>query len=62
MAVTVLDRCNQHDCEETAAYRFTWPGQDEAGICEQHANKLKSIANAMGFHCQIIPLDSESEG
>lgn len=48
--------CNQKDCGHTAAYRFTWPGQNEAGICEQHAGKLQGIAAAMGMPLQLIPL------
>ncbi len=43
-------------CDGSPAYRFTWPGNDEAYICEPHAKKLKSITDAMGFHCQLIPL------
>jgi len=50
-------KCNQQDCDQLAAYRFTWPGQDEAGICEGHVGTLRSICNAMGMYCQIIPLE-----
>jgi len=41
-------------CSKIAVYRFTWPGQDESYICEEHEPQLKGIANAMGFHCQTI--------
>jgi hypothetical protein len=43
-------------CGKPAAYRFTWPGQDEAFICEEHMPKLKMVAGAMGFQLQIVPL------
>ena len=49
-------KCNQKDCENDAAFRFTWPGNDEAGICHEHAPKLKGVAEAMGLHLQLIPL------
>lgn len=55
-----ISECNQHNCNAAAAYRFTWPGQDEAGICEEHSQKLRALAQAMGFHIQLIPLDSEA--
>lgn len=49
-------KCNQVDCENPAAFRFTWPGRDEAGICVQHEPKLRGISFAMGLHLQIIPI------
>lgn len=51
--------CNQKGCSSPAAYRYTWPGTDEAGICEAHAEKAKAIASAMGLHLQMIPLEPE---
>lgn len=47
-------------CDKPANYRFTWPGKDESFICEDHVEKLKGIAVAIGLHLQIIPL-TESE-
>lgn len=44
-------------CDNDAAYRFTWPGQDESVVCEQHSKKLIGIANAMGFYIQLKPLE-----
>ena len=53
-----LTKCNQKPaCANPPAYRFTWAGQDEAAICEEHAAKLRSICAAMGYYCQLIPLD-----
>lgn len=52
-------KCNQRGCNEPAGFRFTWPGRDEAGICQQHAPQLQGIANAIGLYVQLIPLDDE---
>ncbi|MDH5279549.1 MAG: hypothetical protein OEW52_00200 [Thermoleophilia bacterium] len=49
--------CNQKGCTNAGAYRFTWPGNDEAHICEEHAPKLRGIAAAMGLHVQLIPIE-----
>ena len=52
-----LTKCNQKPaCANPPAYRFTWAGQDEAAICEEHAAKLRNISAAMGYYCQLIPL------
>lgn len=45
-------------CNEPAAFRYTWPGRDEATICSVHSEKLRAIAEAMGFPLQLIPVDS----
>jgi len=42
-------------CQNVARYRFTWPGRDESFICDEHVEKLIAVAQAMGFHLQIIP-------
>ncbi len=49
-------RCNQAGCAEIAGYRFTWPGRDEAHICEEHVGKLRGVAAAISIHLQVIPL------
>lgn len=49
-------KCNQVNCNEPAAYRFTWPGRDEEPICKKHVVKLELVAHALGFPLQIIPL------
>lgn len=53
--------CNQTNCERLAAFRFTWPGRDEDGICAQCAPKLRGVANAMGMHLQLIPIEPAEE-
>lgn len=45
-------------CPNPAAFRYTWPGRDESFICEAHTPKLRAVANAMGLHLQLIPVDS----
>jgi len=48
--------CNQQDCELEGKFEFTWPGKDKAFICEEHVDKLQSVANAMGMYLQVIPV------
>lgn len=52
-------KCNQEGCENEAAYRFTWPGQDEAGVCETHAENLRSIADAEGLYLGLQSLSTD---
>ena len=56
----MITTCNQNGCDRPAAFRFTWPGKDEAGICLAHSVALENVASAMGFHIQLIPLDKDS--
>lgn len=46
-------------CENSAKYRYTWTGRDEALICDVHVGKLQAVANAIGLYLQIIPLSEE---
>lgn len=41
-------------CGSPPMYRYTWPGKDEAFICLAHTMKLLKVAEAMGFHLQLI--------
>lgn len=52
-----MSKCNQQKCDRPASFRFTWPGRDEATICDQCVHKLIGVANAMGLPLQVIPLD-----
>lgn len=52
--------CNQKGCDNPGAFRFTWPGRDEATICEEHAPKLRGVASAMGLYLQLIPTTPEA--
>jgi hypothetical protein len=53
--------CCQKDCDEIAAFRYTWPGQNEAFICPRHAVALLHIADAMGLHVQLIRLEERDD-
>lgn len=48
--------CKQEGCSEPATFRYTWPGKDESCVCVEHATKLKSVADAIGLHLQLIPI------
>ena len=52
-------KCNQKECGDPPVYRFTWPGRDEEAICEAHEPKLRAVADALGLHLQLIPLEPE---
>lgn len=58
MSKDQITTCNQTGCEEPAGYRFTWPGKDEAGICEKHVGKLRAVAHSIGLYVQTIPLEA----
>jgi|GEM_PF-6729381 len=52
--------CRQKsECDQDAAFRFTWPGKDESFICERHGRRMVEIAQAMGLHIQLIPLTDQ---
>lgn len=55
-------KCNQQDCDNVAAFRFTWPGRDEAGICTKHVAKLRSMVNTLRMHLQLIPVVDDKQG
>ncbi len=48
-------------CEAKGRFRYTWPGKDEAVVCEGHASKIKAVANAIGCHLQMIPLSENMD-
>lgn len=49
-------KCNQSGCDNPPAFRFTWPGRDEACICAIHALKLRGVAGGIGLYVQLIQL------
>jgi len=55
-------RCSQEGCNQPSAYRYTWPGNDEAGVCEAHVGWVKSVAEGLGLHLQVTPLEAKDEG
>ena len=46
-------------CGKPGAYRYTWPGNDEAEICQEHTAHLRGVARALGLHLQLIPINEE---
>lgn len=52
--------CSQEGCSEPGAYRYTWPGKDEALACQKHAVPIQGLAAAMGMHIQTIPLEPDN--
>ena len=57
----MIKRCGQQlkggvACNEMAGHRYTWPGRDEALICDKCAPQLRGVAAALGMHLQTIPL------
>lgn len=46
-------------CTNSASFRFTWPGNDESFICEDHVDHLRGVADAMSLPIQIIALDDD---
>jgi len=50
-------KCSQTGCDNKCVGLYTWPGQNQSGICDNHLIKLKAVAQAMGMFLQIIPMD-----
>ncbi len=48
-------------CPKEPAFRYTWPGQAEAHTCLEHAMQLRSVANVIGMHLQLIPLSGNEQ-
>ena len=46
-------------CNNLAKFRYTWPGKGEALICDDHARKLRGVAEAIGLPLQFIPIAGE---
>jgi len=47
---------NEHRCGAPSLFRYTWPGKDEAFVCVEHAGQLRRVAEALGFHLQLVML------
>ena len=48
-------------CQKEPVFRYTWPGQDEAYICREHAEWMRNVASAIGMHLQLIPLSGNEQ-
>ncbi len=49
------------NCGNVASHRFTWPGNDESFICQEHVTWVRRVAKAMGLHLQVIELDEHTD-
>ena len=49
----------EKQCDEQSAFRYTWPGKDEQHICLGHGASVRKMAEAIGMHLQLIPLNAE---
>lgn len=52
-------KCGTTICEALPTHRFTWPGSDEQLACAACAARARGVANAMGLHLQVLPLELE---
>ncbi|MCK5605669.1 hypothetical protein KAR91_27490 [Candidatus Pacearchaeota archaeon] len=48
-------------CEEPAKFRYTWAGQDESFCCFKHGQQIRGVAQAIGYHVQLIELPEDAE-
>lgn len=47
---------DQQQCAKDAAFRYTWPGEDESYICLDHIHHLRRTAEAIGLQLQLIAI------
>ncbi len=59
--VAESDMVEREKCNRPAMYRYTWAGQDESFCCFIHGQQIQGVAQVMGYHLQLIPLDEEKE-
>ncbi len=50
-----------YTCSNKALFRYTWAGRDESFICLEHSGMLWAVANACGYHLQMILLQATEE-
>jgi hypothetical protein len=43
-------------CGQMAAFRYTWPGKEEAHACVDCALQVSAVADAISLPLQLIPL------
>lgn len=54
-----MAKCDTHQCDAEAAFRFTWPGRPEQCACPRCAARAVALAEFMGFYLEAHPLGSE---
>ena len=45
----------EQKCDKDGVFFYTWPGQDQALVCLEHAEGIKAVANAIGSQIEMIP-------
>jgi len=53
------NECSQPDCDSPAAFRYTWPGRDEARVCLMCSARVSALASWLSLHLQFIPLTAD---
>ena len=51
----------QVQCGQSAEFRYTWAGQDESFCCFEHGQQIQGVAQAIGYHIQLIQLAEDEE-
>lgn len=46
-------------CKEFPEFRYTWAGQDESFCCFRHGQGIRNVAQAIGYHIQLIELSED---
>ncbi len=49
---------SEKQCPDRAIARYTWPGRDEQVICRAHGEQVLAVAEAIGMHLQLIPIEN----
>lgn len=48
-------------CQNPGAYKYTWPGRNEAYACKVHAAEVRALANMGGLYIQIRPIPEDEQ-
>lgn len=48
-----LYNCSTHGCAQPPAFRYTWPGRPEAGLCAACAPKVRAVARALELELEL---------
>lgn len=51
----------KQQCQNPGTHKYTWPGRDEAYVCDIHLPQLRAVANAIGLYIQIRPIPEEEQ-
>ena len=54
-------KCSQEGCSETAVVQFIWPGRTPMIACEEHGQKARGVAQALGFRLNLLRLEEPND-